>query len=659
MGYVLYFGGKLLRLNYTIATAGHVDHGKTTLIKHLTGKDCDTHPEEKKRGITIHLGFSHINLSDNIVAGIIDVPGHKDFIDTMISGINGIDLVLFIVAADEGFMPQTFEHLQILNVLEIKKGLILITKCDLVDNETLSLLEEDIKTNVKNTFLENATIIPISVKSGINIDNLKPQILKSLIPHTSSFLPPSEFRIPHSAFRLYPDRFFQVKGFGSVITGTVLGGEITKNKPLYTIPKNKEIKIRNIEAYGKSIEHISQGQRASLNLANFNKDDFEKGIMLCEHPYEATAIIDVELSLFSDTQPLAKWSRAEFHTATIETQVSIRLIDKEKLFPNEKCLAQIYLDKPIPVCFGDKFIIRNTSGTASLGGGKIIDAFPVYHRRKTERVKSLLKLRLSNSLTDIISSEIEKDIIPISIETISNRLCIRINDDQIGDLADSYTKYNNWLWLKKEQDKLENKIANYLKVAHKANPLDYSGKSPEEFTALISTNSLSFGEGRGEVKTLILKSVIDNMLTNEVIVKRGKTYALSTHKVMLDKNDYIKINWVDQFILNQKMKVPLWSELKERSEIQGIDEKRLKQILGYLIGRKRIILHDGEYVHKFIVERARTKLLEYLNNHPEGITVAEFRDLINSNRKMCILLLSIFDKEGLTVRNGDTRLLNP
>jgi len=187
MGYVLYFGGKLLRLNYTIATAGHVDHGKTTLIKHLTGKDCDTHPEEKKRGITIHLGFSHINLSDNIVAGIIDVPGHKDFIDTMISGINGIDLVLFIVAADEGFMPQTFEHLQILNVLEIKKGLILITKCDLVDNETLSLLEEDIKTNVKNTFLENATITPISVKSGINIDNLKPMILKTLTPHTSSF----------------------------------------------------------------------------------------------------------------------------------------------------------------------------------------------------------------------------------------------------------------------------------------------------------------------------------------------------------------------------------------------------------------------------------------------------------------------------------------
>jgi len=433
-----------------------------------------------------------------------------------------------------------------------------------------------------------------------------------------------------------------------VVTGTILGGEISKNKVLYTIPQNKEIKIRKIEAYGNDVEHISQGQRASLNLVNFDKDDYEKGLMLCDHLYDTTALIDVELSLFSDVSPLYKWSRVEFHTATIQTQASIRLMDSNRLNPLEKCFAQVHLDKEIAVCFGDKFIIRNTSGTTSLGGGRVIDAFPLYHRRKTDRVKSLLKLRLSNSLTDIICSEVEKDIQPISIETISNRLCKNINLDRVGALPEQYTKHNNWLWLKSEQEKLENKITRYLQVAHKANPLDSTGKSHEEFVSLIP----GFPDS---AKVQVLKSVIDALVSNEVIEKRGNTYALSTHKVLLDKNDHIKINWVDQFILNQRMKVPLLSELKERCASQDIDEKRLKQILFYLIARNRLIYHDGEYIHRLIVDRARIKLLEYLNEHPEGISVGEFRDLINGNRKMCILLLSIFDKEGITLRVGDRR----
>jgi len=251
-------------------------------------------------------------------------------------------------------------------------------------------------------------------------------------------------------------------------------------------------------------------------------------------------------------------------------------------------------------------------------------------------------------LIDLVCSEIEKDIIPITIETVANRLCRSINN--ISGLPEDYTQYDNWLWLKSEQLKLENKIINYLKVAHKSNPLDYLGKPREEFMPLIH----AFPES---AKTLILKSVLESMCENAVLKRRGVTFALATHFVKLDKNDFIQINWVDQFILNQKMKVPLWLELVERCAKKGIDEKKLKQIIGLLVSKERVIYQDGEYIHKIVVERAKEKLIEYLAEHPEGITVGELRDLLNGNRKICILLLSIYDKEGLTARDGDRRYL--
>ncbi|MCL1827715.1 MAG: selenocysteine-specific translation elongation factor, partial [Candidatus Cloacimonetes bacterium] len=258
-----------MRNHYTIATAGHVDHGKTSLIKALTGKDCDTHPQEKLRGITIHLGFSYLKLSEDVNVGIVDVPGHKDFIDTMISGINGIDLVLFIIAADEGFMPQSYEHLQILKVLGVPRGVIVLTKCDLVDEETLFYATEEVKEKTRGSFLENAPIIKTSIFESEYIEKLKALILCELnhpAPGTEDKFLSLLYNLP-APFRYYPDRFFTVKGVGTVVTGTVLSGTFTKKKPLYTLPLNREIKVRKIEVYGEDIETISAGQRASLNLA--------------------------------------------------------------------------------------------------------------------------------------------------------------------------------------------------------------------------------------------------------------------------------------------------------------------------------------------------------------------------------------------------------
>ncbi|MCL2065402.1 MAG: SelB C-terminal domain-containing protein [Candidatus Cloacimonetes bacterium] len=689
-----------MRKNFILATAGHVDHGKTSLIKALTGKDCDTHPEEKKRGITIHLGFSHIQLSEDIYAGIVDVPGHKDFIDNMISGINGIDLVLFIIAADEGFMPQSFEHLQILNMLEVKKGIIIITKCDLVDKDTYFLVKNEIKEKVKNTFLEFAPIIGTSVaeKSGMeanlrvsNINSIKTTILKLLKTKNNKYflekallnkkdkkVSPSPYNKSQKAkfnvrenpkffdlnslsykskFRLYPDRFFHIKGFGSVLTGTVLSGQIDKTNILYTVPMNKEFKIRKMESYNKETQIISQGQRASLNITNFDKEDFEKGMMLCSEPYSLTVLIDVEMRLFGENnsseskkniQQLDQWSTVEFYTATIQTQAKIHLIDKEKIYSGEKCFAQFHLNKPISVCFGDKFIIRNSSGTTTLGGGKILDAFPLHHRRRTEKVKDLLKMRASGFMIDLICSEIEKSIKPISLEQISKKLFINIS--KCGSLPEKYIHNKNWFWLRKQQDRLENKIIKFLQIAHKQNPLDSSGKKIEEFQSIVQ----DFPEN---ARLVALENVLKILIEKEEIVKRKQTYALASHQIKLDKADHDMIYWVDQYILSQKMHIPLWSELKEKGARREINEKRLKQILFYLVGKKRIIHHEGEYLHSLIVNPIRKKLLEYLSTNKEGISVAEFRDLIAGNRKISVLLLNIFDNEGIIKRIEDKRFI--
>ena len=640
-----------MRKNFIIATAGHVDHGKTSLIQALTGKDCDTHPEEKKRGITIHLGFSHIKLSDELYAGIIDVPGHKDFIDNMISGINGIDMVLFVVSADEGFMPQSLEHLQILNMYGVKKGVIVITKCDLVSSENFEIVKEEIRENFIGSFLENAPVIGISVRSGINIELLK----KSLFTVLSEQYNTKTLSISNH-FRLYPDRFFQIKGFGSVVTGTVLSGQLVKSNILYSVPSNKEYKIRKLEAYGNDTDVIIQGQRASINISNLSKEDFERGMMLCTEPYTLTTLIDVELSLFNnaDIKFLNQWATVEFYVATIQCQCKIHIIDEDKLLPGEMCFAQIHLNRAIAVCYGDKFIIRNSSGINTLGGGRILDAFPLHHKKRTEKVKKLLQLRATEGIKHLILAEVEKSVKALSIDQIYKKLYLN-NIEPISEFDYESVFMGNdggitWFWNKNIHEKLGDKIVKYLQIAHKQNPLSNLGKNIDEFTLIAK----DFPDGS---KIIVIKSILDTLIKRELIENRKKTYALKSHHVHLEQEDHIKINWVDQYILNQRLTVPLWSELLEKANKKNIHEKKLKQMLVYLISIKRIIHFDGEYVHSIVVNQARQKLLEYLLQHSAGITGAEFRDLLNGNRKMALLLLNIFDSENIIIRIEDKRYI--
>jgi len=272
------------------------------------------------------------------------------------------------------------------------------------------------------------------------------------------------------------------------------------------------------------------------------------------------------------------------------------------------------------------------------------------HRRRTEKLKTLLKQRVTGTLVHLLNTEIAKSIKPLSLEMISNRLFYIIENIDDNELQPEFLHYENWFWLLSEQVKLEVKIKNYLKVSHKNNPLENNGKTPEEMVSLIP----NFPENS---KLIILKNTLQKMCQNEILDIRENTYALKSHKVTLSHTDHVNINWIDQFILNQRMKTPLWSELTLKAKDKNIEEKRLKQMIFYLIARKRIVHFKGEYLHALIINPIRQKLLNYLKNNNEGITVAEFRDLINANRKICLLLLNIFDSEGITTRIEDKRYI--
>ncbi len=384
--------------NVIIGTAGHVDHGKTCLIKALTGADTDRLKEEKKRGITIELGFAEMPSSTDRHIGIIDVPGHEKFVRNMLAGIGGIDLVLLVVAADEGVMPQTVEHFEILKMLEIKKGIVVITKSDLVNSDWLALVKEDIKETIMGTFLEEAPIIAVSSHTGENIEELRALILENLKDVESRREDPSLFRIP-------VDRVFTMEGFGTVITGTLLEGSISVGSEVRIYPGSKIAKVRNLQVHGNSVETALAGQRTAVNLVNVKKEEIKRGdVIAAKDSLMQTMMVDVKIRMFDDAQRvLANGSRLHLYYGSAETLCKAVLLDKEVLKNGETAYAQLRMDEEIAVRKGDRFIIRFYSPVETIGGGIILDANPVKHKRYRQEIIDALSVKEAGGETDVIS----------------------------------------------------------------------------------------------------------------------------------------------------------------------------------------------------------------------------------------------------------------
>ncbi len=632
-----------------MGTAGHIDHGKTTLIKKLTGRDCDTHKEEKERGITIYLGFSHYTLDNGNTIGIVDVPGHSDFINTMIAGASGIDFVLLVIAADAGIMPQTREHLQIMSMLGLEKGIIVITKTDLVEKEYIQLIEDDISQLSKGTFLQAAPVIKFSAKTDQGLSEVKEALEKievDLIRHRDNEI-----------FRLYIDRVFNITGFGTVVTGTVQSGSISKESKLFLLPEAERVRIRRLERYGNEVDELVAGDRGSLNITGIDRERVKRGMLLTDRLLQGSRLIDVKLSLFLDSTPLPLWSQCVFLHGTEQYEVRIHLLDTDSLQPGSQSIAQVHFSKPVYACYGDRFVIRNSSADLTLGGGEIIDVKPLHHRRRTSKLLEGLQKILFGRLEELIAAEVRKNIHPISLEYLSrifNKPAEELMKIVSSSLPDDIMVFSSqdsvYLQEQKRYIKMRNRISNHLTTYHKNNPLEETGRRFEELMGL-------FGKDRDEELEKYLEILLQDMVVKKILKKVRDTWTLYSHKIEYTDRLVQQIAFVDDFLLNSGMKTPLMSELLPAAEQKGIDEKLLYQILKLLVYRNKAYRIEDSYVHADVIDSSRIKLLEALLEKKEGYTVAEFRDLVDGNRKICLLMLGRFDGEGITLRKGDYRII--
>ncbi|HPR56779.1 MAG TPA: selenocysteine-specific translation elongation factor [Bacteroidales bacterium] len=626
-----------------MGTAGHVDHGKTALIRMLTGIDCDTHKEEKERGITINLGFAHLELDDDFSIGIVDVPGHKDFVKTMVAGAYGIDFVLLVIAADSGIMPQTKEHFNILKMLGIRYGLVALNKCDLVDNETVELARLEITEFLEGSPLEHAPVVPVSSITGQGIDLLKEEIKK-----IAAAIPEKKLS---SVFRMYIDRIFNIRGIGIVVTGSVLGGKINVGRELYLMPGNFDaLKIKNIERHGQPVDSVMSGDRAAINLSGLKYEDFQRGMLLADKPLQEISMMDALIEFFPGIQRIEIWSQMIFHTGTFSSVARIHLLNKDELSGGDSAIAQIHLKKPAILLNNDRFILRNSSSDLTIGGGQIIDNHPLHHKRRTEKLRFSLE-KLTNAITDhedqaaLILLEIEKankPVTPLQIaETLGKQLHEIEKTIQVENFPAHHYFFENKLFLASETyvNHLKNKIILTLKDWHEQNPLKETGPEAKELAGKIKLQQ--------GFELFVLQKTLDEMLAAKELKKTGSTFSLKEHKVKLDRKMHEQITWLEETIQSANIQRTSINEIEASAKLNEIRRGQLIMYLQYLTANGKIYFNGEEAIHASVVNGIRNKLLNKLVETPRGINEKEFRMLVDGTKKAIQALIHIFTQEGI------------
>ena len=612
-----------------LGTAGHIDHGKSSLVKALTGIDPDRLKEEKERGITIDLGFAYLQYPDGLSIGIVDVPGHEKLIKNMLAGAGGIDIVLFVIAADEGIMPQSREHLHICNLLGIKSGIIAITKADLVEPEWLELVSDEIRNFVKGSFLENAEIIPISSKTGMNIDLLKEKIKETALrvePKPSGGL-----------FRMPIDRVFTLKGFGTVVTGTVISGSISLDDPVEVLPARILSKARGLHSHGTPIKRAYAGQRTAINLLGVEKEQIGRGeSLVTPGRFSPTRVIDTNLVLLKDAQPLKNRSLVHFHTGTFEGIARCILYDMEELRPGESAYCQMRLEEPVIVQSGDRYIVRRFSPVETIGGGIVLDPMPS-KRKKSEPIQDLLVYD-KGTLSEKIETKIKKvglrGMTKDSIEgwISADRDEIKKAISEIKKLG-SVFEAEGLLIHKDTLSIIKEKILGILREFHKKNPLK-PGMSKEELRTILRLDPKVFSG--------VISLISDIKIEKDIIRLRDFVSTPS-------EEDMAKIL---SLLKDGGFSPPLRTELAERLQI---DENRISDILRHMARAGSVVrINDSIYLSKAMFEEMIRLLKGFYAKKPE-MTVSEFRDILGTSRKYAVPFLEYLDSNGITIRVGDIR----
>lgn len=633
-----------------LGTAGHVDHGKTALVQALTGINCDTHKEEKARGITINLGFANLNLTKEMSVGLIDVPGHRDFIHTMVGGAAGFDLGMLVISADSSVMPQTIEHLQIMNVLGIPAGLIVLNKIDLVDEEMVEMAIEEIRELTEGTFLEMCPIVPVSAKTGAGIDELKCVLVK-----LAEKVQP---RAQENIFRLFPDRVFSVAGHGTIVTGSVLGGKTAVGKDLYLLPSQKTFRVRSLQRHGQDVEQIVGGDRAALNLVGVKPSEFSRGMVLSDRPLKQSQLIDVRLQLFENARPLSLWSQVIIHIFTYEHQARIHLINKTSLSEGEEGLAQIHLETPCIIQPGDHFVIRNSSNEITLGGGEILDPNPLHHRRRKDKTIQCLEELASGNLPLLILQQFTREEFPKSVDEIAEALNLApadvvqaVEEHLTKDLVVLTTEKGLFFSTHEKIAKLCKQIIQKISKHHDINLLLPYGLTFQELLG-------NFGISKDSLTAIGFKKLLQRLVQEGDLAEINNTYALSSHSVDIDGGLQEKIDFILNYLKDCQSQVPNLDNLRETGYTEKkITRNQIDKFLSYLVDTNQAYSIEGEFLHAGYVDSSRSALLNALSQKEEGVTVAEFRDLIDGNRKICFLLYGIYDREGIICRAGDKRII--
>lgn len=632
-------------MNIIIGTAGHIDHGKTTLIKALTGRDTDRWEEEKRRGITIDLGFTYFDLPDGNQAGIIDVPGHEKFIKNMLAGVIGMDLVLLVIAADEGIMPQTTEHLNILNLLGLKKGIVVLTKYDLIDAEWLELVKEDIKEALKDTFLENAPMVEVSSKTGYGIDNLVNVICKTTETEV-------EQRDLSTIPRLPIDRVFSITGFGTVITGTLISGTLKKGDEVEIYPVNKISKVRNIQVHSHDAEKAYAGQRTAINLSNVKKTDLYRGCVIAPvNAMKNTMMLDVKLNLLKSSRRIVEnRSRLHLYTGTSEILCRVVLLDCDELSPGESCYAQLRLEQEIAVRRGDKFIIRFYSPMETIGGGEIIEPVPLKKKRFDDKLIEELKVKEKGSGTDVIEKIIRENSKNVpSISELAKLTALREDEikNSIEVLEDEEKittfrlKNDIYLWHKSFEREIEEGIEKYLFDFHEKNKYQKGAKKSEVKSKFLPA-----------IKQNVFDLAIMSFVQKGMLKMDGEFVSLAYFSIQHDET-YEKTAVAAEKILEEAK----FEFLKQDELIQRLNLHKSEEIISLLIDEKKLVKIGELGITKMeIYDEAKNILVNFITKN-QKITAAEYRDLLNSNRKVAIGLLEHFDIIKVTRRVGNDRVL--
>jgi selenocysteine-specific elongation factor len=629
--------------HFIIGTAGHVDHGKTALIRALTGAETDRLREEQERGMSIDLGFADFTLPSGRHAGVIDVPGHERFLKNMLAGAGGIDLVVLVIAADEGVMPQTREHLDILHVLQTRQGVVAITKADLVDPEWLELVQEDIREVLRGTFLEQAPMVPVSSITGEGIPELK-----ALLDRMAGEV---QTRTIVGPWRLPVDRAFTIGGFGTVVTGTLIAGVARVGDRVVVVPRGAETRVRGLQVHGKSVEFAEAGSRVAMNLAGLERENIERGdVAAPPGAYGSTLALDARLDVLgSCPREVKNRTRVRVYLGTAEVLARLNLLDADQIEPGGSGLVQLRLETPTVAAKGDRYVLRFYSPMETIGGGSVIDPSPPRHRRFDPVVLANLGVKERGTPDELVAEAVQRaGLAPVAPAAVGQQLGMPV--DEVRSLIEALKERGELVPITGETvlhrhrlDAAEHQVTGILSGHHEAQPMR-AGMSREELRSRLSRQMDAKG----------FSLVLDRLEAAGRVISEGGRVRLAGHEPRFTPEQERIREALEAGLLADPFNAPFYDEIRAAASLPA---RPAQEVWDALIDNGVIVRITADvFLHRRAVEQAVERVRAYLREHKQ-MTAAQFRDMLGTSRKYAVPLMEYLDAQRVTRRLGDVREL--